>query len=107
MTNMSSHVWYKARIKRNANGNLEVKNQPYRIQSTEYVKIGEAMVSATNIRTSNTEATIPTVIGRICDLGDEFVVGMFISEMLANGRRGALAAPCHVWSHFYNPFINN
>ena len=81
---MSSHVWYKARIKRNANGNLEVKNQPYRIQSTEYVKIGEAMVSATNIRMSNTEATIPTVIGRIRDLGDEFVVGMFISEMLAD-----------------------
>ena len=42
------------------------------------------MVSATNIRMSNTEATIPTVIGRICDLGDDFVVGMFISEMLAD-----------------------
>ena len=42
------------------------------------------MVLAANIRISITKATLPTVIGRVRDLGDEFVVGMFISEMLAN-----------------------
>ena len=61
-----------------------MKNQPHLVQSIEYSKIDEAMVLAANIRISKTEATIPTVIGRIRDLGDEFVVGIFISEMLAD-----------------------
>ena len=42
------------------------------------------MVLAANIRISSTKATLPTVIGRVRDLGDEFVVGVFISEMLAD-----------------------
>ena len=30
--------------------------------------------------------------------------GLFGALSGMHGRRGALAAPCHVWSHFYNPF---
>ena len=60
-----------------------MKGRPYLIQSFEYNRIAEALVLPQHIQVANTEATVPTVIGRVCDLGDDLVVGIFISEMLA------------------------
>ena len=68
---MGVHEWHKTRAKRNTDGSLEMKSQPYLIRSAEHNKIGEAMVLAANIRISSTKATLPTGIGRVRDLGDE------------------------------------
>ena len=83
--NLYRQCWKKARIRRDKDSQiLKQVHKPYKIETYTHDMVDDAFVLAMTVHRANTEATEPTVTGRICDLVPDYLVGAFISEILAD-----------------------
>ena len=82
--NVQEHLWYKIRVSTGDDGCIKREGHGIKVKrSVEFCDRADALSDANMMTITPSCAALPTIVGRVQDLGADMVIGLRISELFA------------------------
>ena len=82
--NVEDHLWLKIRSTTRDDGHVKRDGNGARVnRSFEFNRLTDGLSDSAVMSYASSDASVPTVVGRVRDLGDDHMVGMRVSELFA------------------------